>query len=347
MFSPRAICSDLAPSLFSQKWTGSPTLGARFRDNVLGHPKSFTRRDFSQLQAQYDDVLNTLRTTQTSFSEPSSPSCDEHPTPTPAPPRRRSGAEEDQLFTPLPPPQQAQRQHYWNEYDDGSEAGGEDGYAIYINPDDYSGGFPGLQSLQTALATPLEKLRVWFGRPPNPERQPLLPTTNGDGTAAAAAIGGPPLLVGYSTTIPAAAATATTETDEDCSSSDELFPAMGYRAHYAATFPSVGEQRMTRYRERVLFAGTLGCFAASFLLLGIAALLIVTGRHKLRAEVDAGATLGAVASLCCACVALGMTMYRRDPLSAMHRTAVGVTFLTSCLLNGMVLVLVVGSATTV
>ena len=57
-----------------------------------------------------------------------------------------------------------------------------------------------------------------------------------------------------------------------------------------------------------------------------------------------GATVGVAASLCCAGAALGMTLYRRDRLSPLHRTAVGASFVAACVLNGMLLILVVGSA---
>jgi ABC-type transport system involved in multi-copper enzyme maturation permease subunit len=97
------------------------------------------------------------------------------------------------------------------------------------------------------------------------------------------------------------------------------------------------------YREKTLFWGTVGSFAISFLLLLVAGTLISTGRHKLRAEVDAGVTVGVVASLFTACSALGMTLYRNDQLSLPHLLAVWATFIASCTLNGMLLVLVVGN----
>lgn len=99
---------------------------------------------------------------------------------------------------------------------------------------------------------------------------------------------------------------------------------------------------MARYRERVLLRGSAGCLVASFFLLGVAGTLMATGRRRLRVEVDAGVTVGVMASLC-ACAGLGMTLYRRDALPLTHRLAVWGAFAASCLLNGMLLVLVVGS----
>ncbi|RYC53771.1 hypothetical protein CHU98_g12437, partial [Xylaria longipes] len=39
-----------------KKWTGSTTLGSRFRDNVLDHPKSFTHYNFAPLRLQYREL---------------------------------------------------------------------------------------------------------------------------------------------------------------------------------------------------------------------------------------------------------------------------------------------------
>ncbi|CRK24618.1 hypothetical protein BN1723_003146, partial [Verticillium longisporum] len=133
-----------------------------------------------------------------------------------------------------------------------------------------------------------------------------------------------------------------TETDEDIeyASSEENFPAAGYAGYYAA-LPSLADQQLERYREATLGWATIGAFAASFVLLAVASILIVTGRHKLRAEVDAGVTVGSVTSLFCACLGIGMMLYRRDKLSVAYRAAVLTSFLAACALNGMLLILVV------
>ncbi|KAF6823539.1 spx domain-containing protein [Colletotrichum plurivorum] len=305
-----------------KKWTGSPTLGARFRENVLANPKSFTRRDFNQLQTRYEELLNMLRTSTPQLSEPSSPSSDEQST------MSRRGSAND-FFPPLPPPRQPavkqqpqQQQYYWNEYDNGSEGGGpEDEYAIYVNPDDDLS-FPGLDSMRAILSAPFRHARTWFSNRNKPEGQRLL--------------GNGPLLESYGGISPLG-----TDTDDEYASSDGI-PASGYAAHYAS-LPSINEQQVARYRENVLFWGTIGSFGVSFLLLLVAGILISTGRHKLRVEVDAGVTVGVVASLFSACIALGMSMYRRDPLGLWQRVAVYTSFITACVLNGMLLILVVGN----
>jgi hypothetical protein len=310
----------------AQKWTGSTTLGSRFKENVLNSPKSFTHRKYDSLQDRHREILQNLRNILPELSEPSSPSSDERPS------SRPSTAIHRHQFQPLPPPSlyaeheqtppKDSQVKYWNEYDDGSETGGpEDDYAIYIDPE-LSSTFPGFGYVQAILGMPFEKAKHWFSSRRGSEHEPLLGNTR-------------PNTRGYFSTT-----SGDSDEEADYDSSSE-FPAYGYAAHYA--FPSIAEQKVIRYREKVLFWGTIGCFTASFVLLGISSVLISTGRHKLRVEVDAAVTVGVAMSLLCACSALGMTLYRRDPLSISHRIMVGSTFMAACLLNGMLLVLVVGN----
>jgi hypothetical protein len=178
------------------------------------------------------------------------------------------------------------------------------------------------------ISFPFEKAKEWLGKPQAAERQPLFSSfSSGDS-----------INQGYGSTT----AVHTDSEEEDAYASSDGFPARGYATHYA--MPSVNAQQLRRYRERVLFWGTIGCFGATFIFLGIAGILISTGRHKLRVEVDAGATVGAVVSLFCACSGLGMTLYREDELSLSYRLAVWAIFIASCLLNGMLLILILGNA---
>ena len=306
------------PSL--QKWTGSTTLSGRFHDHILSDPKSFTRRDFSILQTRYDEISSTIHASAPTLSEPSSPDTLFNHSNTEQP--RSSPTKPGQEFAPLPPPQMVERVKYWNEYDYGSDCGrSEEGYAIYINPEDNSS-FPGLSYLTGIFKVPVQKARKWFKMEESPERAALLGPQTSFG--------------GYSSTAIAS------ESDEEGYASSEGYPATGYATHYA--LPSLNEQAAHRYRETVLFWGTIGCFITSLILLAVAGILISTGRHKLRVEVDAGVTVGVVASLFSACTGLGMTLYRRDDLSFLSRLSVWSTFVATCLLNGMLLVLVVGNS---
>lgn len=298
-----------------KKWTGSTSLHARFNEQVLGSLKSFTRRDFAPLRQRHSDILAGLRHAAPTVSEPSSPSSVELP-PSPASTARRV------TFNPLPPAATEPPQHkYWNEYDDGSDAG-DDSYAIYINPDD-DASFPGLGYVNAIVTMPYEKIRGWFKLRDQRERLSLL----GDTPCSAN---------GY-------VSTTHTDSDEEAGySSSDGIPTEGYAMHYA-TFPSINEQHIRRYRERVLFWGTIASFAAAYILMGVAGILISAGKRKLRVEVDVGVTVGVMVSLCCSCAGLGMTLYRQDPLSVANRLAVWLSFTVSCLINGMLLILVVGN----
>ncbi|EOO00355.1 putative spx domain-containing protein [Phaeoacremonium minimum UCRPA7] len=347
-----------------KKWTGSTSLGTRFRDNVLSHPKSFTQRDFRTLHQTYQDRLAAIRAASPVDSEPVTPAVDDMP---PTPSYQSNGRLSPRHVTIQVRPSetrsyQPEEVRYWNEYDHGSEVGDvDDGYAIYINPDD-DRAFPNLMSF---LTMPIEKTRAWLAirhQQASDARQPLLPThasisdsgygTRGDRT--------PPTQedVGYFTNPPgqspagqSSSATAVdTDADDENESevgfeyaSSEEFP-LGYEAHYAS-LPSIEEQRVLRYRERVLFFGTVGCFTIAFALVGIAAVLISTGRHKLRVEVDAGVTVGVVVSLGLACTALGMMLARKDQLGTINNAAGWIAFATVCVLDGMLLVLVMGNTT--
>ncbi|RDW91344.1 SPX-containing protein [Coleophoma crateriformis] len=291
-----------------KKWTGSPALSNRFRDEVLGDPKSFTRRDFSPIMAQYNALLDTIRTATPSASEPSSP-------------RAPSSLREPQRSRVVIPVQQAAPQAYWNEYDDGSEAGDEP-YTIAIDPEAEST-FPGARTMAFVYEkakVPMEKVKGWLSPKLDSEREPLLTGTE------------------YFPRQRNASMTDTDIEDEAYASSSD-FPA-GYVAHYA-TFPSISDQKFAQHREQLLMRGTVCSFIAAFLLMAIAGILVMTGRHRLRMEVDAGAVVGVVASLFFGALGVGMMLYRKQKLVWLHRTIVGLAFVTVCVLNGMLLVLIV------
>ncbi|KAF5673306.1 hypothetical protein FHETE_3430 [Fusarium heterosporum] len=315
-----------------KKWTGSTTLGTRLYENILSDPKSFTRHDFSSLQQRYDDITCNLNAAAPVLSEPSSP---ESPALAHSYRRqslsgsllsanRHSVSHHQPAFDFLPPPQIEEPVKYWNEYDDGSECAGDDnGYAIYINPDEDMN-FPGIDYLQGVFRGPLNKMKGWLKQNKSGERQPLLKADRSP--------------YQYSSTT-----FNSSESDEEAGyASSDGFPTTGYATHYA--LPSLSHQQAHLYREKTLFWGTVGSFIISFLLLLVSGTLIFTGRHKLRAEVDAGVTVGVVASLFTSCSALGMTLYRNDNLSLPHLLAVWATFIASCTLNGMLLILVVGNS---
>ena len=217
-------------------------------------------------------------------------------------------------------------QGYWNEYDDGSEAGEHDAYTIYIDPD-AEPTFPGAKTISFLFSKamfPMEKVKGWLSPPSTPsEQRPLI--GSGNGTTGAG---------GYFTE-----ATETDVEDEAYASSSD-FPA-GYAAHYA-TFPSINEQKFRQEREQLLLRGTIGAFLASIFLVVIAGTLVATGRHKLRAEVDAGVFAGVASSLFFATFGFAAMLYDVEKLGMRHRVSVSLIFGVICIVNSCIMVLVVG-----
>ena len=272
------------------------------------------------MQVKYDQILGDLRAATPHLSEPSSPETDEQRSPDVD---RRKGAGRVS-FEPLPPAahdEPSPSVRYWNEYDYGSDRGGDDEYAIYVNPDEESG-FPGIAYVKGMMSGPYGVAKQWFmAKSPRGENQPLLGSEQSS--------------MGYASTA------VNTDSEEEGYASSDGIPQYGYSTHFA--FPSVGEQRVARYREKVLLWSTAGCFAASYALLAIAGTLIATGKHKLRVEVDAGVTVGVMLSLFAAGSGLVMTLYRQDRLPVAYWVLVWAGFVASCILNGMLLVLVLGN----
>ncbi|KAI0838758.1 hypothetical protein F5Y06DRAFT_267793 [Hypoxylon sp. FL0890] len=318
-----------------RKWTGSTTLGTRFKENVLNSPKSFTKRDFHPLRLQHQAILATLeaaspnmnsiqveRQKAKSHSEQRNES--RRPSQT-QPPKSASGS------TPG-----GSSMTYWNEYDHGSEAGDHDegGYAIYIDPN-ASADFPGLGYVKNMFRAPVDKVKHWLKAraPHTAERQSLLRSQSP---------------VDYFSVRHSNAQTTDNEATEDEYASS-LNSSIGrrnkYKSHCAA-LPATEEDldyQIARYHDKVLIRTVVYTFITAFILLIISGVLIATGRHKMRLEVDAGVAIGSVASLFCGCMGLGAMLYRRYPIGFLYRLAVWAAFIAVCALNGMLLVLVVGS----
>jgi hypothetical protein len=292
------------------------SLSSRFTDEVLNSPKSFTRRSFQSLDNQYNVLLTLLRESTPSQSPLESPFTGS---------RRGSGQGAHQQ-----PAAPAEQQHYWNEYDNGSEAGDvSEPYTIYIDPD-AEPIFPGVKTvvyvfswLSSGVKTPIEKLMSLMSPQSDAEeRRPLIQDRNGGY-----------LGTGNSPTIGEA------DFDDDASSSD--FPG-GYVAHYA-TLPSIKDQRLSRNRERILVGVTIGSLAAALLLIFVAGLLVTTGRHRLRVEVDAGVIVGIVSSLLFAALGFTTMVYRWARVGWLHKISVTMCFITTCILSGALLVLIMGN----
>ncbi|KAI1085051.1 hypothetical protein F5B20DRAFT_129172 [Whalleya microplaca] len=369
-----------------RKWTGSTTLSSRFKENVLSSPKSFTKRDFHPLELQYQELLATHQAacpdSSRSRSEalrPGRGSSAKPRTPTSHRDSRRSSS--SNTATPISTPRHQQQQQqptiaYWNEYDNGSEAGNygdqdeEGGYVIYIDPNE-TVDFPGLVYIKTMMAAPVDKVRHWLQRtrsstapynhhrspsPSHEETRSLLGSqqpTDYFGTHISppepSPLSQPQAQLCANTNAPPLSpeedddGTNTAE-DDYASSIAEEFGSLRRGAQGARPYAaSAHDYKMARYRDRILTRSVVLAFAAAFVLLVISGVLISTGRHRLRLEVDAGVTVGCVASLFCGCMGLGAMLYRHFPVSHMYRLAVWAAFAAVVVLNAMLLVLVVGS----
>jgi len=212
----------------------------------------------------------------------------------------------------------AQQKAYWNEYDNPSEGEGDEPYTIFAQPD--AGGTPGLRAIESMLMYLNGKVRGLMGPAPgrrDREREPLVRRTSSETETEAA-------------------------TSADDETSSNVFPE-GYVAHYA-TFPSVADQRLRGHRERLLTVAMSCCFVAAYVLLAVSGLLLVTGRHRLRREVDAGVIIGDMAALLFACLGVNVMVWRWARVGWVHRGLVAVAFVAACVLGGVELVVVMGSS---
>ncbi|KAI0110826.1 hypothetical protein GGR51DRAFT_557827 [Nemania sp. FL0031] len=322
-----------------KKWTGSTSLSSRFKDIILDNPKSFTNFHFTPLQMQYQELRATLEA-----ASPADANLPEPPPPTESrdhaghriqPPRRDSS---HSVATVTP-------QTYWNEYEHGSEAGDQDDtYVIYIDPN-AGDEFPGFSYVKNMFGGSVDHVRHWLqsqrskdvaGTSPS-ETQSLLSSRNGH-TAA-------PSTDYFSIRSRPDHEPAT---EDEYLSSDEGEPhhtrGVGFYPSYSYSASSAADLKMGRYQDRVITRSIVIAFIVAFVLLGISCLLVSTGKRHLRLEVDAGATLGSVASLFCACMGLGAMFYRHSPAGYLYNAIVWAAFVAVCALNGILLVVVAGSS---
>lgn len=221
---------------------------------------------------------------------------------------------------------------YWNEYEHGSEAGdNDDGYALYIDPNANTD-FPGLVYIKTMFAAPVDKVRHWLKArtPQTAETQSLL---GGHSPAD------------YFSAHNNPAATDNDATEDEYASSLNSSIGRRNKLRYAA-LPATEENheyQIVMYRDKILTRSVVLAFVVAFILLAISGVLVATGRHKLRLEVDAGVAIGSVTSLFSACMGLGAMLYRHYPVSVIYKLAVWAAFIAVCSLNGMLLVIVMGS----
>lgn len=241
------------------------------------------------------------------------------------------------IATPTP-----QTQTYWNEYEDGSDAGDQDDtYVLYIDPN-ASNEIPGLAYMRSMLGAPVDRVRHWL----QSQKSKDVPATSPSETQS---------LLGARQSGAADYFSVHGRPDHGPATEDEYLSSeegesshhahsLGFLSSYSYSSSSSVDLKVGRYQDRVVTRSTVLAFVAAFVLLGVSGLLVMTGRRRLRLEVDAGATVGSVASLFCACMGLGATFYRHSPAGYLYTLAVWGAFITVCALNGILLVVVVGSS---
>ena len=165
----------------------------------------------------------------------------------------------------------------------------------------------------------MEKVKEWLSPLPSPaERRPLIGAGNGTNE--------------YFTE------QSETEIDDDAYASSSDFPA-GYAAHYA-TFPSINDQKLIQERKKLVMTIIIGTFVGSTVLTAISGILVATGRHRLRVEVDAGVFTGVAASLFFATMAFAGMLYEHERIGTAHRWAFILAFIVICVLNSFILTMV-------
>ncbi|KAI2467049.1 hypothetical protein F4781DRAFT_433809 [Annulohypoxylon bovei var. microspora] len=317
-----------------RKWTGSITLSSRFKENILSSPKSFTRRDITPLRLHHHELLTTLEAASPDFDSLQIERQKQKAKANFESPDRSRRSSLTQQPKPASTPG-GSSMTYWNEYEHGSEAGDYDegAYALYIDPN-ANADFPGFVYVKTMFTAPVDKVRHWLKTRSShsAERQSLLR-------------GQSPVdyfSTGHSTT---AHTTDNEATEDEYASSLNSSIGRRNKSRYAALAATEEgtDYQIALYHDKVLTRAVVLAFITAFILLAISGVLIATGRHKMRLEVDAGVTVGSVASLFCACMGLGAMLYRRYPVGFLYTLAVWAAFVAVCALNGMLLVLVVGT----
>ena len=178
---------------------------------------------------------------------------------------------------------------YWNEFDDGSELGDDDAYAIYVTPDEPFK-FPGADAIS----------KVWtyltsFGRSGSRtgERQSLLRGQSADSSDSEAEI-------------------ATSNHRVRTSGIVAISRSSLRRASRGASVEAGTRHRLRKARDASLLRASIGCFVLSLLFLLMSFMLRSVSRRKARGRADAGIVVGIVAAVCLGFVGEVCIITRRD-----------------------------------
>ena len=221
----------------------------------------------------------------------------------------------DQIIQ-IPKPQQ---QRYWNEFDDGDEGSEEEVYTIFVDPNKFSAflGADAISKLVTSIALGAKALsrrvKSWLYSEPQ--------TTPNEQA---------PLLNDY---LAQSAFVDDSDVDDDISPESLI---RDPRRRYS-TFCQQRNYRARQSRDALLFRFCVASFVASFVLLGISAILTSTGRRKSALAVKLGVLVGVIWSLIFAIVGVGTLTARTKNLGWIHRAAVLLILTIICVGNGVLL----------
>lgn len=262
--------------------------------------------DFDPLYTQYTKLIDYVREHSPIVSELSTPTTRSQGTRSSRSPSRGRNGSRSGLGNGVK--QKVERQGYWNEYDNPSEEEeGEGHYVVYVNNDPETiVKWPGQQSIESAAdwierrtRGPRIKIRKLINPnyEPQPEaaRRPLLGAPNGTANGISR---------------------RSSNSDPDDADADEEdaypFPP-GYSTFYPSSSSPYSSQ-LPPHHSSLLLHASLGCFLAATILLFVSALLLATGRHKLRREVDAGVLTGASGAVVFLVLGMQCVVLRWDEL---------------------------------
>ncbi|KAL8659419.1 MAG: hypothetical protein Q9226_000446 [Calogaya cf. arnoldii] len=188
-------------------------------------------------------------------------------------------------------------QRYWNEYDDGDDNSEDEPFAIYINPDQ-STFLPSLDTFSKATSSLACKRKS---------------KTPGE----------------------------TASTEDDCDLEDSASDPLISR-HKKSDYSTFQHRRhavdhAAKAQGLLLTRCCIALYAASFVLLIIAALLASSGRRKAHLEVDVGVITGVAFSLVFAIAAVGCAMGRRERVGIFQRICVLMALTVVCACSGILL----------
>ncbi|KAL8775671.1 MAG: hypothetical protein Q9209_000167 [Squamulea sp. 1 TL-2023] len=208
---------------------------------------------------------------------------------------------------------QMNHERYWNEYDDGDENSENEPFAIYIDPNQstFVPRFPIISKATSSLALQVKRMtnraKLWLHL--SDERRVKTPDE-----------------------------TASQEDDSDLEDPQTGLLTSHAKMNDYSTFKHrhVANHAL-KARDLLLTRCCIALYAASFVLLIIAALLASTGRRKAHVQVDVGVITGVTFSLVFVVAAVGCAVTRQERVGIFQRLCVFVSLTVVCACSGILL----------